>query len=202
MTISITDARRGDARKIAQAVMMAVGDEICRDFAGESHTLADVENLFTELAGMDDSQYSYRNTLVALTESGEVAGVCVGYDGARLHTLRERFFEAARRILGRDMNGMADETSADEYYLDTLAVWPQFRGQGLGGKLLLAQAARAHSTGKPAALLVDKTNPKAEALYRKLGFEPAGERPFADVMMNHMLLRQKSEGDATAVPGL
>lgn len=187
--MEIIDARRGDARKIAQAVMMAVGEEICLDFAGADHTVQDVEELFTELAGMEDSQYSYRNALVALDDNGEVAGVCIGYDGARLHELRERFFEVAERRLNRDMRGMTDETSPDEYYLDTLAVWPAYRGAGLGGRLLLAQAGRASAVGKPAGLLVDKDNPKAEALYRRLGFGPAGERPFADVMMNHMLLR-------------
>ena len=188
--ITITDARRADAPVIARAIMMAVGEEICRDFAGESHTLADVEALFTELAEMDDSQYSYRNAVVALTAGGQVAGVCIGYDGALLHRLRERFFEAVRRRMGRDMEGMADETSPDEYYLDTLAVMEPYRGHGLGGRLLLAQAARGHALGKPAGLLVDKDNPRAEALYRRLGFRPAGERPFAGVVMNHLTLPQ------------
>ena len=173
---------------IARAIMMAVGEEICRDFAGEDHTTEEVEALFTELAAMDDSQYSYRNTLVALDPEGKVAGVCVAYDGARLHKLRERFFEAAERRLDRDMAGMDDETSPDEFYLDTLAVWEQYRGNGLGARLLLAQAAHAHAAGKPAGLLVDKDNPKAEALYRRLGFRDAGERAFAGVMMNHLQL--------------
>ncbi len=188
--MNITNARRQDAPMIARAVMMAVGDEICRDFAGNDHTLSDVEALFTELAGMEDSQYSYMNSLVALDDDGNVAGVCIGYDGAKLHSLRERFFEAARRYLNRNMAGMDDETTPDEFYLDTLAVWPQYRGDGIGAKLLLAQAARGHAMGKPAGLLVDKVNPKAEALYRKLGFEPDGERPFAGVVMNHLILKK------------
>ncbi len=188
METTITQARREDAPMIARAIMMAVGEEICRDFAGEDHSIEDVEALFTELAAMDDSQYSYRNTLVALNEEGKVAGVCIAYDGALLHPLRERFFEAARRRMNRDMEGMDDETSPDEFYLDTLAVWEPYRGEGLGSRLLLAQAAHAHAAGKPAGLLVDKDNPKAEALYRRLGFMPAGERPFAGVMMNHLVL--------------
>ncbi|MBD5226341.1 MAG: GNAT family N-acetyltransferase [Bacteroidales bacterium] len=184
----IIPARIEDAPLIARAVMMAVGEDICRDFAGDDHSVEDVEALFTELAAMDDSQYSYRNTLVALDPEGKVAGVCVAYDGALLHRLRRRFFEAAKRRLNRDMEGMADETSPDEFYLDTLAVWEPYRGNGLGRRLLLAQAARAHAAGKPAGLLVDKDNPKAEALYRHLGFTPAGERPFAGVVMNHLQL--------------
>lgn len=166
--------------------MMAVGDEICDAFAAPDHTLADVERLFTHLALLDDSQYSYRNALVAVNDDGEVAGVCIGYDGARLHELRLRFFEAAKIFLNRDMEGMADETSSDEFYLDTLAVLPHHRGKGIGSALLKASIEMAKKIGKPAGLLVDKTNPKAEALYRSLGFVHVDDRPFAGVLMSHM----------------
>lgn len=187
-SFSIIPARREDAPLIARAIVMAVGEEITRDFAAPDHTPQDVEAMFADLAAMDDSQYSYRNTLVALNPEGRVAGVCIAYDGALLHSLRERFIEAVRRHLGREMGEMADETSPDEYYLDSLAVWPQYRGQGIGAALLMAQARRAHAAGKPAGLLVDKDNPRARALYTRLGFLPAGERPFAGTTMDHLIL--------------
>lgn len=187
--ITVSRARREDAPLIARAIMMAVGGEICLGLAGERHTLADVEALFTELASLEDSQYSYRNAIVALTADGEVAGVCIAYDGARLHSLRKRFFEAALRRLDLDFTSgrVVDECSADEYYIDTIAVWPQYRGKGVATKLLHAELAKAEELGKPAGLLVDKDNTKAETLYRGLGFMSAGERPFAGVVMTHLL---------------
>ena len=184
----IIDARKEDATLIARAVTMAIGEEICRDLAGSGHTPGDVEAMFAELAAMVDSQYSYRNAVVAIDDDGNVAGICIGYDGASLHSLRERFFEAYSRRFGRDMRGVTDETTPDEYYIDTLAVFPHYRGCGIGSDLLLAQAARGHAIGKPAGLLVDKANPKAEALYIRCGFTYAGERPFAGVVMNHLTL--------------
>jgi len=184
----IEQAGRQHAGIIARAVMDAVGEEICADFAAPSHTLDDVRELFTHLASLDDSQYSYRNALVALDDNGEVAGVCVSYDGADLHRLRERFFEAARMMLGKEMEGMADETSPDEYYLDTVAVAPAWRGKGIGSRLLMASVEKARAAGKPAGLLVDYINPKAEALYRSLGFKYVGDRPFAGVVMKHMVI--------------
>lgn len=189
--ITIAPATPAHAPHIARAIMMAVGEEICADFAAPSHTLADVEALFTHLASLPDSQYSYLNSLVALTPTGEVAGVTVGYDGAQLHTLRRRFFEAAAAMLGRDMEGMADETSPDEFYIDTLAVFPPYRRQGIARQLLAAQAERAAAMGKPAGLLVDFTNPNAEALYTSVGFRPEGTRPFAGVEMCHMVKHPK-----------
>ena len=95
----------------------------------------------------------------------------MSYDGAKLHELREAFIEGARREFGVDHSGMDDETAAGEWYLDSLAVFPQFRGQGIAHQLLSAAARRAADHGLPAALLVDKGNPKAERLYRSIGFE-------------------------------
>jgi hypothetical protein len=92
--MKIQPALPSHANLIAKAVMMAIGDEICAGFAAPDHTLADVERLFTTLAAMPDSQYSYANTLIAIDETtNEVMGLCVSYDGAQLHTLRQRFFE-------------------------------------------------------------------------------------------------------------
>lgn len=167
--------------------MMAVGNEICEAFAGTENTLTDVENMFAHLATLPDSQYSHLNTLVATDDqSGEVMGVCIAYDGALLHQLRQRFFEAATQFLNRHMDGMADETSSDEFYIDTLATFPQYRKHGVATALLKATIERAARLGKPAALLVDKSNPRAAALYHELGFRYVDDRPFADVVMSHL----------------
>lgn len=186
--MQIIPATPQHANDIARAVMMAIGDEICADFASPDHSTDDVERLFTHLASLDDSQYSYLNTLVALDENENVVGVCVGYDGARLHQLRRHFFEAAKTFLNRNMEGMDDETSPDEFYLDTLAVSPMHRGKGTGSMLLKAMIGKAKASGKPAGLLVDKTNPKAAALYHSLGFIHIDDRPFAGVPMSHLRL--------------
>ncbi|MDE6121578.1 MAG: GNAT family N-acetyltransferase [Muribaculaceae bacterium] len=189
MDFKIRPAFCCDAPHIARAVMMAIGDEICSGLAGADRNLDDVRRLFTELAAMESSQYSYRNAIVAEDPEGNVAGVCVGYDGALLHSLRQSFIEKASEILGRDFIGMDDETDSGEFYLDTLAVLPCYRGQGLGGRLLLERAdIGTKATGKRAGLLVDKVNPGAQRLYESLGFRYAGDRPFAGVMMNHMTL--------------
>lgn len=158
--MQIIPATPQHANDIARAVMMAIGDEICADFASPDHSTDDVERLFTHLASLDDSQYSYLNTLVALDENENVVGVCVGYDGARLHQLRRHFFEAAKTFLNRNMEGMDDETSPDEFYLDTLAVSPMHRGKGIGSMLLKAMIGKAKASGKPAGCWSTKPTPK------------------------------------------
>ena len=104
--------------------MMAMTDECCLNLAGKGRTLDDFRRLMERLASEAGTQYSYRNTLLAVTAGGEVAGAIVSYDGARLHGLREAFIEGARRELGVDHSGMDDETAPGEWYLDSLAGVP------------------------------------------------------------------------------
>ena len=81
---------------------------------------------------------------------------------------------------------MDDETDGSEFYLDTLAVLPEYRGRGIASALLKASIEKARKMGKPAGLLVDKDNTRARRLYESIGFEQIGERPFCYVMMDHL----------------
>ena len=67
-----------------------------------------------------------------------VVGVSVSYDGSQLHELRCAFIEAAKTYIGKDHTGMDDETQAGELYLDSLAVLPAYRRQGIAQRLLIA----------------------------------------------------------------
>jgi len=70
-----------------------------------------------------------------------------------------------------DLDNMQDEAEAGEYYMDSLAVWPEWRGRGVGTKLMQAQIDKARELGfNKAALLVDPENENARRMYRKLGF--------------------------------
>ncbi len=55
----------------------------------------------------------------------------------------------------------------------TVAVLPEFRGQGIGAKLLAALCAHAQTRYAAVSLSVTATNP-AVRLYRRLGFETLG----------------------------
>ncbi len=186
MEIQIIDSRKCDAPLIARSIMEAVGDDICQSLAGDNHTLSDVERLFVILAEMDDSQYSYRNSLTAIGDDGKAVGVCVSYDGAMLHELRAAFFINVEKELGIKMDGVEDETDCCEFYIDTLAVLPEYRGKGIASALIKATVDKASAVGKPVGLLVDKDNIMARRLYENLGFRQVGERPFCHVMMDHL----------------
>lgn len=65
----------------------------------------------------------------------------------------------------------------DEEELLLLAVLPQFRGQGIGSRLLERCADSAKKRGISRILLEVRRGNTAEALYRRHGFAPIGLRP-------------------------
>lgn len=169
MEISIVEGRREHADDIARLIMMAMTDDCCQYFAGKGRTIDDFYRVMLRLVREEQSQYSFRNTLVALCD-GNVAGICVAYDGDRLHDLREAFFTVMREELGRTFDIFDDEASEGEYYIDSLAVYPDYRGKGIATKLLQATIARAKRLNLTPALLVDAANSNAKHLYTTIGF--------------------------------
>ena len=210
--IEIQEATKSQAAEIASLIMTAMTDDCCLYFCGEGYGLEDLASgracsrsaeqaslrrsrllaafrkMMTMLVEREDSQYSYRNTLVAM-DGDKVVGISVSYDGGRLHELRRAFIEAAKEHIGKDHSGMDDETQAGELYLDSLAVLPEYRRQGIAKKLLLATKERANRLGLPCVgLLVDKDNPVGEALYTSVGFQYKNDSQWGGHPMKHLVL--------------
>ena len=196
--MTIIPATPAHAADIAQLIMTAMTEDCCQYLAGKEHTLDDFYHMMLDLVLMDDSQYSWRNTFVAVDEEATegnveyapVAGAIVGYDGGKLHELRQAFINAAKECFGRDFSRMDDETQAGEVYLDSLAVMPDHRGKGIATSLLRAMIEKAAKEGHPAVgLLVDKGNPNAERLYLHVGFEYANDSSWGGHPMRHLVYR-------------
>ena len=190
-----------DAGIIAQAVAIAIGDQkALKDYCGE-----DYMTTLTHIVRTRETQYSWQQALIAEVD-GVTAGAVVGYDGAHLHALRERTFTVLRNIIGRTPS-ITDETEAGEYYLDSIAVLPQFRGQGVGSKLIETFCKMAFCDGHAhVGLIVDSINTKAERLYSSLGFKRVGTRQFFGHTMWHLQrttdldIRQRVESSTHITP--
>lgn len=189
--IVIRPAVSADAATIAEVIAMAIGDEAgLRNYCGEEYMA-----VLTEVARREATQYSWQNALVAEL-NGVVAGAVVGYDGAQLYTLREGTFATINEFVERTQT-IVDETSAGEYYLDSVGVLPQYRGMGVGRALVSAFCDKAFAEGhQRVGLIVDFENPDAERLYTSLGFVRIGTRPFFTHQMWHL------QRCATTVPTL
>lgn len=93
--IEIRKATKNQAAEIARLIMMAMTDDCCQYFCDEGYGLEDFHRMMTALVEAEDSQYSYKNTLVAM-DSDRVVGISVSYDGGCLHELRRAFIQAAK----------------------------------------------------------------------------------------------------------
>ncbi len=182
-------ARADEAEVIATLIMEAMNHECCQWFAGPDHTLSDFHRLLTELVRRTDSQYSYLNTSVAVVSS-QVVGICITYDGGKLHQLRRAFVEASLRELGMDHSSMDDETQAGELYIDSLCVAEPYRRKGIATALIHDSIEKARAQGLPAVgLLVDNDNPRAAHFYRRLGFKHIDNNTWGSHPMKHMVYK-------------
>ena len=169
-------------------IMMAMTDDCCLSFCGEGYGLDDFYKMMNLLVEREDSQYSYKNTRVAL-DGDKVVGISVSYDGSRLHELRRPFLELALELIGKDHSSMNDETQPGELYLDSLAVLPEYRRQGIARRLIRVTKEHADQMGLPClGLLVDKGNPVGEALYTSIGFRYVNDNHWGGHDMKHLVL--------------
>ena len=95
MKIQIEQATPDKASHIASLIIEAINAQCCQNFAGLQHTLVYFHRKMTKLVEMEDSQYSYTNTLVAMSTDGILVGILVAYDGADVKTVRKWFSECA-----------------------------------------------------------------------------------------------------------
>lgn len=181
MNIAIRAGRIEDTNIIAHAIAMAIGDiGTMVHYCGENYI-----GVLEEIARLDDSQYSYKNALVAEV-NGHVAGAIVAYDGALLYPLREKTLSVIHKY-NPSFEIVDDETQAGEYYLDSIGILPDFRGMGIGRALLLALQEHVAKAHHPCiGLLVDYDNARAERLYQSVGFKRVGTKLFIGHEMWHM----------------
>lgn len=189
--MKVREGRIEDAKFLATVVTGAIGNELCIGLAGSESRLPLVMELFTRLASEPDSQYSYKNALVATTDEGLPMGGIISYDGALLHELRKAFIRAANDILGwnvseKEAENWGDEADAGEIYIDSLYVVPEFRKKGVASALLRGVEKRYAETDKPLGLLVEPENKHALQTYKHWGFKDVGISNFFRTPMIHM----------------
>ena len=172
-SVEVRKATREEAPFIARNILASLQLPVFED----SLTPALHRMLATasELCARDDTQVSWKNTLVACI-NGVPAGSLTCYDGSRYREWKENSLRYTREISGEVLDDFADETGPGEYYLDSLAVLPSFRGRGLG-RLLIGQAlSTAEALGfEKATLLVLKKEERLQEIYIHTGFSPCGE---------------------------
>jgi ribosomal protein S18 acetylase RimI-like enzyme len=148
----------------------------------------------------EGNQYSISNVFVN-EEDGQITGSITCYDGAKIESLRQPFFEFINQNYHNGSFDMALETEAGEYYIDALAVNPKHQGKGIGSDLILAALQHAKKLHhEKVALLVSTSNPAAKKLYEKIGFVKVGYRYLLEETHEHLVYRLQQNNDRVISP--
>ena len=180
---TIRKATTNDSSIIAELMLFAMKD-IVFDFIGEKNEIKAKEFL-DELIQSPNNQYSFENTFV-LEYENKIAGSFTIYDGGKLNELRQPVLNLLSEKYNRTIHPQ-DETEKGEIYIDTIAVFPEYRGKGFGNIILdYIINVIAIKQDKTIGLLVDFTNPKAKKLYESKGFKVVGEKQLMSENHEHM----------------
>ena len=166
--VLIRDAGIADAPFIARVVLAGIEMlEIDAEVTDEKRPI--LEHLM-DICRMDDTLYSYRHTRVAEID-GKAVGALVGYDGDRYAEMRAKTFGLVQQTSGLDLSKNAMETGEGEFYLDSMAILPEFRGKKIGLQLMRDRMDWASQNGfETITLLVDKDKPHLQRYYESLCF--------------------------------
>ncbi len=122
----------------------------------------------------EDGDFSYRNAHM-LELDGEIAGMVLGYrqpesfgpvDSSEVHEVFRPLVELEAEAPG-------------SWYLNIVAVFPEFRGRGLGTTLLGRAEALAKGAGAGLlSLIVESDNHGARRLYDRTGYRERARRAY------------------------
>ena len=161
--IDIRNATRADIPFVAECGLAAID---LYDFTGECSEMESTIKVSSE----EDTLYSYRNARIAEVD-GRLAGCLISYDGKIYAESSAKTFSMFKDM-GIQIKVGEPETGPEEYYLDSMAVHPSFRGLRLGHILMedALEIARKTEGCHRAGLLVEKSKIRLRDYYARIGF--------------------------------
>jgi len=165
--ITFRQATIDDAPFVALVMMEAVGVPMMEQGEMPSEEL-------TSICLRPDTLYSYKNATIAEIDGKPVAGL-IAYNGKGYHEVKKHTFSLVKVELDFNPMEMDDETKEGEYYLDSLAVLPDYRGKGFGRMMLEKGIEIAREKNLLPILACDPHNDNAYQLYRNIGFNEDGK---------------------------
>ncbi len=179
IVFSIRPAFPQDALVAARLIALSMGP--MADFLFASRVgPGGAEAVLADLFARPGNRFSHQFAEVAEV-GGRAVGLLIAYSShlmGRLAVAMGRQLAETRGVRGilRLMPRVLPlapfrEAEAGEYFINTLAVLPEFQGQGIGSRLLLRAEERAAGEGlSRCALSVEVENLRAKRLYERAGF--------------------------------
>ncbi len=173
--VTIRDAREDDAEFLAQVILAAAHLSDMGAATTASTDTASIGDL-TAICRRTDTLYSWRNARIACA-CGKRAGAMVSYPGDIYLDARSITFPLLPGLTQAQIDATDIETLPGEWYLDSLAVLPEFRRAGIGKMLVMDAIERGRNAGYAQfTLLAEKSSNHLVEHYTRLGFTIESEK--------------------------
>ncbi|MCE3247819.1 MAG: acetyltransferase [Geminicoccaceae bacterium] len=179
--LPLRPARLEDCRRIAELFRISsdgIADYIWSTLQDDYPGQAPIE-IGRQRYARENTAFSYQNCVVAERDGAVVA---------LLHAFAITASDGARAADDVDpvLRPYAELEAPGSLYISALAVMPEWRGQGLGSRLLDAARERARTLGCPAlSLICFAENSGARRLYQRQGFTVVDRRAVVPHPMIH-----------------
>lgn len=175
--ITLRPATEADAPFVAMVISEALDDDIMELYEQSGNRIPESRrermDFIETVVNNSDNLYTWHHATMAVNAEGVAVGALLAYPGDDYTRRREVSFRLFASFIKNsfDPDKMDAETKPGEYYLDSLAVLPSYRGRGIGRMLLQAGIDKANSLGRPAILACAPENLGAKHLYESMGFK-------------------------------
>lgn len=123
--------------------------------------------------------YSWNKSIIAYVD-GKPVGSIISYPGDDYESLRRYTWSKIWKDIDSETIRQTEvEAYPGEYYLDSMAILPEYRSCSIGKSLIAAAIEQGKSLGYNVfTLLVDYDKPRLKAYYESMGFKENGEMTF------------------------
>lgn len=173
--LTVRPAGQDDAPAPVSIVEMASEGLVTRIWAGMAEAGETPRDVGLRRARRGAGSFSHTNATIA-TLAGYVQGGLIGYP----ITAAEEIGPGLPRLFVplQELENLA----VGSWYVNVLAVMPDWRGHGIGSRLLFEGERRARQAGcAEMSIIVSNGNPGARRLYERHGYTLRAERPMGEI---------------------
>ena len=134
----------------------------------------------------ENDRFSYKNCIVCEKE-GKIKGFSFSYHYNEVEKMKNFWFNEVVKKFNLKHDDIIfdyDEVLEKEYYLDTLYVFSEYRGEGVGNKLLTSFV---NSSNTLLSINVAQSNVRARKLYESYGFYKNSEIYIGHENYDHLI---------------
>lgn len=183
----IRSAVKDDAKNLSELMFMIWNDmELPLVVQNDKETVLKV----LEQACVDGVYRNHYKHSQVFEIDGKVAGFLNCYSGSKEKHLEENWHDIEFKVPFKLEGTPLPEQEADngDLYIDSVAVYSEYRGRGIASKLIENTFERAKERGfKQVSLNCEFDNEGAMKLYEKLGFKPSYDRKLSGHDYKYMI---------------